>query len=223
MLPTRSALLVGATGLIGTHCLDLLLDDDEYHTVTTLGRRPLGRTHPKLTHHVVDFDALEDHEEVIAGQDVFCCLGTTMKNAGSEAAFRKVDFEYPLAVGHHALANGAEQYLLISSLGASPDARVFYSRVKGQIEQAIVALGYEGTYIFRPSLLLGDRKESRLGEQISELALRVLKPLLIGGLRKYRGIEARAVAGAMIDLAKQQPGGHQIYESDAIQAVFTTT
>lgn len=220
MLATRSALLVGATGLIGTHCLDLLLDDEFYHAIATVGRRPQGRTHAKLTHHVIDFEALEDYRDVLVAQDVFCCLGTTMKKAGSEAAFRRVDYDYPLAIGQRAKANGAEQYLLVSSLGASPDARVFYSRVKGEVEEAIAALGFDGTYIFRPSLLLGDRDEKRLGEQVSEVVLKVVSPLLIGPLRKYRGIEARQVAGAMINVAKQQPGGLHRYESDAIQAMF---
>ena len=115
---TRTALLLGATGLVGGHCLDLLLADAAYDAVVTLGRRPLGRSHPKLTHHVVDFDRLAEAASLIEARDVFCCLGTTMKKAGSKEAFRKVDYEYPVAAARIAAANGAEQYLLISALGA---------------------------------------------------------------------------------------------------------
>ncbi len=215
---TRTALLLGATGLVGGHCLDLLLADAAYEAVVTLGRRPLRRSHPKLTHHVVDFDRLADAASLIEARDVFCCLGTTMKKAGSKEAFRKVDFDYPVAAARIAAANGAEQYLLVSALGAGTRSRFFYNRVKGEVEEAIGAFPFDGVYVLRPSLITGDREEARAGEQVSEWVLKALSFVLRGPLRKYRPIEARTIARAMVAMAKRQPGGVQVIESDQIPA-----
>ena len=215
---TRTALLLGATGLVGGHCLDLLLADATYEAVVTLGRRPLRRSHPKLTHHVVDFDRLADAASLIEAHDVFCCLGTTMKKAGSKEAFRKVDFDYPVATARIAAANGAEQYLLVSALGASARSRFFYNRVKGEVEQAVGAFAFDGVYVLRPSLITGDREEARAGEQVSAWVLKALSFVLRGPLRKYRPIEARTIARAMVAMAKRQPGGVQVIESDQIPA-----
>ncbi len=213
---TRTALLLGATGLVGGHCLDLLLADAAYDAVVTLGRRPLGRSHPQLTHHVVDFDRLTDAASLIEARDVFCCLGTTMKKAGSKEAFRKVDYEYPVAAARIAEANGAEQYLLISALGAGTRSPVFYNRVKGEVEEAICALSFDGVYVLRPSLITGDREDARAGEQASERVLGALSFVLRGPFRKYRPIEARTIARAMVTMAKRQPGGVRVIESDQI-------
>ncbi len=215
---TRTALLLGATGLVGRHCLDLLLADAAYEAVVTLGRRPLRRSHPKLTHHVVDFDRLADAASLIEARDVFCCLGTTMKKAGSKEAFRKVDFDYPVAAARIAAANGAEQYLLVSALGADARSRFFYNRVKGEVEEAIGAFPFDGVYVLRPSLITGDREEARAGEQVSEWVLKALSFVLRGPLRKYRPIEARTIARAMVAMAKGRPGGLRVIESDQIPA-----
>ncbi len=214
----RSALLLGATGLVGGRCLDLLLAGDAYHAVTTLGRRPLERSHPKLTHHVVDFDDLEDYQSRIGAQDVFCCLGTTMKQAGSKEAFRKVDYTYPTAAARLAHASGAEQFLLVSSLGASRSSPFFYSRVKGEAEEAVSAVPFFGVYLIRPSLITGDRDETRTGEAAAEKVLNGLSFLLRGPLRKYRPISARVIAAAMVHLALARPGGVQVCEPERLRA-----
>ena len=216
MKEARTALLLGATGLVGGHCLDQLLADESYAHVTTLGRRPLRRTHPRLAHHVINFDALADYADACAVDDVFCCLGTTIKQAGSQEAFRTVDFIYPFEVARIALAKGAQQYLLVSALGANGSSVFFYNRVKGDTEAAIRALDYEGVYIFRPSLLTGNREEKRRGEQIAEAVLNTFSFALRGPLRSFRPTAARDVAAIMIRVAKQQPGGVQIYEPEAI-------
>jgi uncharacterized protein YbjT (DUF2867 family) len=216
MEKSRTALLLGATGLVGGHCLDQLLADETYTHVTTLGRRPLQQTHARLTHHVIDFDKLADVADVLAADDVFCCLGTTIKQAGSQEAFRTVDFTYPFEVARIALVKGAHQYLLVSALGANSSSVFFYNRVKGETEDAIRALDYEGVYIFRPSLLTGNREEKRRGEQIAEAVLNTFSFALYGPLRSFRPTAARDVAAAMIRVAKQQPGGVQIYEPEAI-------
>lgn len=213
---TRTALLLGATGLVGGHCLDLLLADAAYDAVVTLGRRPSERSHPKRTHHVVDFDRLAEAAALMEARDVFCCLGTTMKKAGSKDAFRRVDYTYPVEAARIAVANGAEQYLLVSAFGANKSSLFFYNRVKGEVEEAISALSFEGVYLFRPSLITGERQEARAGEQASERVLGALSFVLRGPLRKYRPIAARTIARAMVAVAQRQPGGVRIIESDQI-------
>jgi uncharacterized protein YbjT (DUF2867 family) len=215
----RTALLLGATGLVGGYCLNRLLMDEVYGSVATLGRRPLDRTHAKLAHHVVDFDRYETYNTLLKVDDVFCCLGTTMKQAGSKQAFRQVDFEYPVQIARRARAQGAQQYLLVSSVGASVNSPFFYSQVKGEVEQAISALSFSGVYIFRPSLLLGERKEMRGGEHLAEKVMDSLGFVLKGPLRKYRPTPADAVAAAMIATAKAGPGGVQVLEPEEIERV----
>lgn len=215
----RTALLLGATGLVGRACLGLLLADDACAAVTTLGRRPLGRTHPKLTHHVVDFDDLAAHADRFAVDDVFCCLGTTMRQAGSREAFRRVDFGYPVEAARLAAGRGAGQYLLVSSIGADPASAFFYTRMKGEVEAAVAALPFYGVYLFRPSVLTGDRAERRPGERAYEAVMGALSFALRGPLRRYRPIAAATVARALVRVAKEQPGGVRRYESDAIAAL----
>jgi uncharacterized protein YbjT (DUF2867 family) len=216
-MATRTALLLGASGLIGGHCLDLLLADEFYSRVVAPGRRPLARAHAKLTQHAVNFDDLAAHAALLRADDVFCCLGTTIKRAGSQEAFRKVDFTYPAECARLARREGAQQFLLVSSLGANARSAVFYSRVKGEVEAAIAAVGFEAVQIFRPSLLTGERAERRTGEVVAGKFADVFSFAFAGPLRKYRPIAARAVAAAMVNLAKRRPPGVNIYESDRIR------
>ncbi len=220
---SRTALLLGASGLIGGHCLDLLLADEAYAQVTILVRKLMSQTHPKLMQRIVNFDRLSEVSDAFQVQDVFCCLGTTIKTAGSQEAFRQVDFTYPVESARLAMQQGAAQFLLVSSLGADAKSSVFYNRTKGEVERAIAASDLSSVQIFRPSLLLGQRAEVRSGEVIAEKVSRVFSFLLIGPLRKYRPIEARAVAAAMIAIAKQQPPGIHLYESDRIAQIASQT
>jgi uncharacterized protein YbjT (DUF2867 family) len=213
----RNALIAGATGLVGKHLLSMLLNSKDYKKVYVLSRRPLGEEHPKLEEVIIDFDRLPE-QELPAADDVFCCLGTTMKKAGSKEAFRQVDFVYPYELARKAGENGAEQYLLVSAMGANRGSFFFYNRVKGEVEEGISKLsGYKSISIFRPSLLLGEREEKRLGEVIASKLMRFIKPLMIGPLRKYRGIHARTVANGMLKAAQQQQRGVQVYESEEIK------
>jgi uncharacterized protein YbjT (DUF2867 family) len=215
----RTALLAGATGLVGGHCLELLLHDDAYGQVTVLGRRELGTTHRKLVQRVVDFDRLAEFGDIPRVDDVFCCLGTTMRQAGSEEAFRRVDFTYVYELARLASRHRAGQFLLVSALGANRQSRVFYNRVKGEVEEAVRKLPFDGVHIFRPSLLLGDRRESRPGERLAILAGRALGFVFVGPLGRYRPIAARAVAAAMVRIAKEAARGVHVYESDRIRAL----
>lgn len=215
----RKALLLGASGLIGGHCLTLLLQDDAYQEVIAFVRKPLAQTHPKLVQHIVDFDRLSEHAALFQTEDVFCCLGTTIKKAGSQAAFRRVDFTYAYEAAQLAVAQGAKHFLLVSSLGADASSSVFYSRVKGEVEIAVTSLPFAAVSIFQPSLLLGARAEFRLGERIAEPVAKALSFLLLGPLKKYRAIEAHTVAAAMVRVAKAAAKGVMVYESDRIQEI----
>jgi uncharacterized protein YbjT (DUF2867 family) len=210
---------VGATGLTGSSCLELLLDDNEYEKVTVLTRRPLPQAHDKLEQHVVDFDDLNASADQMKANDVFCCLGTTTKKAGSKEAFRKVDLDYPRELAGIAAANGSEQFLVISAPESNPNSMLFYGRVKGEMEQAVSSYPFKGVYIFRPSLLVGERDEFRLAEGLAIKLFTALPFLLAGPLKKLRPIEARAVASAMIIVAKSAPGSKQVFASDQIQAI----
>ena len=215
---SRTALVAGATGLIGNYVLQLLLADDTWARVVTVGRRLTPNTHEKLEQRVLDLGELEAVSDLPHTDDVFCCLGTTIKRAGSQPAFRRVDHAFVVGLGRAGLRAGASQFLLISAIGADPASRVFYSRVKGETENAIGRLHYKSTQIFRPSLLLGKRQEFRIGERIAMRAAPLFSLALIGRLRRYRPIEAETVARAMVNLAREAPLGPNVLEYDAMIA-----
>jgi uncharacterized protein YbjT (DUF2867 family) len=212
------ALVAGASGLVGGHLLHLLLADAAYARVITLARRQLDARHAKLDQRVLDLGALDAVADPPHVDDAFCCIGTTIKKAGSQDAFRRVDYDYVLAFARAAQRAGARQFLLVTALGADSTSRIFYSRVKGEIEHAVRELPFQGIQIFRPSFLMGERAEVRLAERIGVPVARVLAPLLIGPLRRYRPIQAADVARAMLQLAKEAPRGPNVFEYDGIIA-----
>lgn len=212
-----TAIVLGATGLVGGHCLDLLLQEELYAHVLTLGRRVVAREHPRLEQHQVDLGTPESCAHHFGPHtDIYCCLGTTIKRAGSEEAFRRVDYEYPLGLARFAAQWDDTHWLLVSSLGANAQSSVFYPRVKGELEEGIKQLPFAGVHIFRPSLLLGQRPEFRLGERLAEIAAQPLSYLMVGPLRKYRPIAAHTVAQAMLRAAQAGRKGVEILESDKI-------
>lgn len=213
---TKTALLAGASGLVGNELLHILLESPHYDSVKIIGRRHLDIMHPKLEQIVVDFDRLENCRELLVADDVFCCLGTTIKAAGSQQAFRKVDFEYPANLAELAKEQGAQKFLVISALGADSSSKVFYSRTKGQLEDALKKNGFSALHVFQPSLLLGDRKEFRLGEKAAVLLSPLFSPLLIGRLKKYKPISARRVAVAMHHAAQDLSLGAFTHPSNRI-------
>ncbi|WFB06416.1 NAD(P)H-binding protein [Streptomyces sp. LX-29] len=202
----RTALLAGATGLVGGQVLSRLLADPLYERVTVLSRRPLEVSHAKLDVRIVDFAALAE-DDVPAVEDVYITLGTTMKAAGSRQAFRAVDHHHVVTVARLARLAGARRIALCSAIGASPTARAFYLRVKGEAERDVVGLEYASTHIFRPSLLLGARAESRPAERLGVVLAPVFAPLLAGPLRPYRPVRVERLAAAMTrTLATAGPG-----------------
>ena len=215
----RTALLAGATGLVGRELLALLLASESYRAVQVLLRRTSAnvQSDPKLKIHEVDFARLP--ATLPAVDDVFIALGTTIKVAGSRAAFRQVDFDFVVISAQAAKGAGATRLGVVSALGADPKSRIFYSRVKGEMESAIAALSFAGVGFFRPSLLVGDRPEKRLGETLGIAFADALSFALLGPLRKYRPIAAVAVARAMVAAARGGLTGRRVYESDEIQTL----
>jgi uncharacterized protein YbjT (DUF2867 family) len=199
-----AALLAGATGLVGREILAGLLADHSVAAVHTLGRRELELRHPKLTQHLVDFKALPELPRL---DEAFIALGTTIKAAGSREAFRAVDFDAVVAVARAAKAAGAKRLGLVSAIGADPDSRVFYNRVKGEVEQALSALGFEALVIARPSFLVGDREAlgqpARRAEAVALKLSRLLAPLIPD---QYRSIDARRVARALRETVRTAEG-----------------
>lgn len=217
-MTTRKALIVGATGLVGGFCLQALLDDPNYSEVIALVRKPLLKTHRKLKTIITTFENLGPEISNIQVNDVYCCLGSTIKKAGSQEAFKRVDHTLVVTVAELTKKQGAEQFLVISAIGADKDSKVFYNRVKGEMESDLQKLSYPCLRIIRPSLLLGPREEFRLGEKIAVLLTPLLKPILLGSLKKYRPIEAEKVAQFMVKVACEEPiAGVHIYESNLIE------
>jgi uncharacterized protein YbjT (DUF2867 family) len=214
----RTALIAGGSGLVGGFLLRQLLNTPEYDRVIAIGRRPPGLSHPRLVQVTAEFNALDKVTADLRCQDAFCCLGTTIKKAGSREAFRAVDHAAVLAFAWTARRNGAERLFVVSSLGANSGSQFFYNRVKGETEEALEVLDFGTLGIFRPSLLLGPRAESRLGERVGAAVMWLADPLLLGSLRKYRAVEAEVVARAMVRCSFGRPGqGVLIFRSDEIQ------
>lgn len=207
----RTALVAGATGVVGMALLTRLLADARYGSVKVLTRRPLKLTHRKLLVLSLPDADLAKLGSALAADDVFCCLGTTLKKAGSQAAFERIDFHLVLELARAALAHGAQQFLVVSAAGSSLKSPSFYSRVKARMEQAVQLLGYPTTHILRPSLLLAQREESRPGEWLSQKLAPLLNPLLGGSLAIYRAVPAETVAAAMLTLALRHLSGTHIH------------
>ncbi|MBN2981309.1 oxidoreductase [Cohnella algarum] len=214
----KSAVVAGATGLVGARLVARLLADPRYGSVLAVTRRPLGVAHPKLTEAVAEWDRLE--EEPVPwpdGGDWFCALGTTIKRAKTQAAFYVVDHDYPLKFGRAAAAAGADALLAVTAMGADERSRIFYSKVKGETERDLGKLGLKSLHLFRPSLLLGDRDEKRAGESFASVVMTATAPLFAGPLRKYRAVQADAVAAAMIAAAASaRSEGTFVYANDRI-------
>lgn len=197
----KTALILGYTGLVGGHCLRQLLDSPFYSQVVAIGRRSSGLSHPKLVERIIDFERLYNFASAFSGDDLFYCMGSTIKKAGSQKAFRKIDFEYPLEIAKLAYAQGVKKWLMVSSVGASEHSSSFYLRTKGEIEVAVSKVGFKEIYFCRPSFLLGDREEHRPLEKVFIPLFKAFTPLMVGGLRQYRPVEAADVARQMISHA----------------------
>lgn len=213
--------LIGASGLVGHELLLILSHLEQISRVKAVSRSPLGRLHGngKAENLLLDFNKMEDHAEALKASVFVCCLGTTIAKAGSQEAFKQVDYEYVMKFARIAEKCGAQKFLVISAMGANAQSSVFYNRVKGEMERDLRAFKIPQIEIFRPSLILGERKEHRKGEAIAQRLSPFINPLLIGPLRKYRAIEATDIAKAMAIAVLNFNKGLFIYESDEIQNI----
>ena len=205
-MPT--AIIAGASGLTGSALMELLLENNAYDRVKILVRRPLEIDHPSLEQIVYDYEHPDN--SFIRADHVYCCLGTTMKKAGSRDAFFRVDHDYPLQIARAAHQNGAGKFALMSAVGANPRSVFFYNRVKGQVEEELKEIPFEAIYLFRPSMLLGKRKESRFGEALGKAIMKPLSFLLPGNMKP---IHVRQVAACMLDKMRGEEKGIHIVQS----------
>lgn len=213
----RNALIAGATGLVGSSLLHQLLADNQYEKVVIITRKSIELKHVKLIQKLIDFNLIESLNLEFQVDDVFCALGTTIKTAGSQDAFYKVDYTYVVNLGKWCETNGVKRFLVVSAMGANAKSGIFYNRVKGEMEAVVSQLNIPQKQIFRPSLLMGNRTEKRRGEKIAQAVMGGLGFLFVGPFLKYKGIHADVVAGSMIKAAKQDLTGFKIYESGEMQ------
>lgn len=214
----KSALIIGATGLIGRSLVFELLKSKEYAKVTVFVRRDMVIKHEKLNQVQLDFDQLKDYKNEMQADEVFCCMGSTRAKTPDLETYRHIDFEIPLETAQITKELGAKKFILVSSMGANKNSSIFYSRLKGELEEAIKEVGFNHFIILRPSLLLGARNESRPMETISQYLMRVLNPLFIGPLLKYKAIPATTVSKAMVAAASNKNNTEKVslIENNAI-------
>ncbi|MNK38593.1 Aspartate-semialdehyde dehydrogenase [compost metagenome] len=210
---------VGASGLVGHELLLLLAHIEHVSAIKAVSRSPMGKLPPRVDNIVMNLDYLQDHAEALKADVFICCLGSTIKKAGSQAAFRKVDYDYVVQFGKIAEKAKAKKLLVISAMGADSDSKIFYNKVKGQMEEALYDLDIPQIELFRPSLILGERKEQRRGEDFAKKLSPLLNTFMIGPLKKYRPIQAETIAKAMAVAALNFHEGRYVYESDEIQNI----
>ncbi len=216
-MPKNVAVVAGSTGLIGKYLLNVLLEDAFYDHIVALTRRPLGIDAPKLEQRLVDYDQLKG-SDLAGATHLFCCLGTTMKTAGSREAFRRVDFEYCERFARLGREAGAARLMLVSSAGANPQGSSFYLKTKGQTEEAVSTLGFEALHIFRPGVLMGQRDEERAGERMAGRISRAFEFLMIGSLSKYRPMPAGVLSASMAAAGERgEQGKHIHYYRDIVK------
>lgn len=215
-LMTKKAIVVGASGLIGSNLLSILLSHPDYSEVLIIARKKTKSTNLKLKQIVTDLDHLNEHAAEITGAVIFCCIGTTKSQTPDENEYRKIDHDYPVKLAEIALKNGIEQFHLISAIGANEASSNFYLKTKGETERDVTAVGLPATFIYQPSVLVGRTVKQRLGEEIAVVVLKVIGPLLFGRFKKYRAIKAGDVAKAMFNQSLKNKTGVFIYTSDKI-------
>jgi uncharacterized protein YbjT (DUF2867 family) len=206
----QTAVILGATGLVGSHLLKQLLNDDAFTAIRVLVRKPISTQHPKLQVQVVDFNNYEDYKTKLGnGNSIFCCIGTTNTNVkGNKSEYRKIDFDIPVNAARFGKEAGFEHYFIVTALGANSNSRIFYNRLKGEVEEVISTFGLPGLHIFRPSFILGSRKEQRPGESFFKRLFKAISFLLPSQLKP---IEASSIAAAMIAAYKSGKRGMNLY------------
>lgn len=212
----KTALIVGATGLVGKQIINSLITDDRYDKILVLSRRELRMGHPKIFTKLINFDQLEELTLDEKVDECYCALGTTQKKSGKEG-LQKVDYEYVLKTAQLCVRKKISKFAVVSSQGANYNSSFFYMRTKGQMEEAVKKVGIESVYIVRPSLITGDREEFRFAEELAYYTMKVINPLLNGKAKKYRSVAGTQIARCMVDLLQNPEKGNFTIESDVIQ------
>jgi len=213
------AIIAGASGLIGSNLVKILLEAPQYSEVLVIARKEMPIQHKKLVQLVINFDELDKHAEAINGHAVFSCLGTTKNQTPDEQQYRKIDHDYPLQLAQLAKQNGVEQFHVVSSIGANKNASTFYLKLKGELEDELQKLGLKTLHIYQPSMLMGERDRNQWAEKLATGLFKFIDPLLVGGLKKYRSIKGITVAHAMFKKSLESATGTFIYTSDKIHTI----
>lgn len=212
----KTALILGATGLTGSLLLEKLITDIRYDTIRLITRKSLNNNSPKVEEHVGDLLDLEQFKDYFSVDEIYCCIGTTASKTKDKRIYRAIDFGIPVSAASLAKKNGVSKFLVVSAMGANAKSSIFYNKTKGEMEKAVLNINIDTTYILRPSLITGDRKENRTGEKIGVTIFKLINPLMVGPFRKYKSIEANTISQAMINLANSNAEG-TILQSDDIQ------
>ncbi len=197
----KTAIILGATGLTGGILLQQLLKDPRYEKIKVFSRSKVAVKNNKIEENLTDLLKIEDQRENFKGDEVFCCIGTTKNKTPDEDTYKRIDYGIPVAAAKLAKEIGISTFIVISALGASKDSKIFYNRIKGEMERDVIAQNINSTYIFQPSLISGDREEKRSFEKLAKTIMTVINPLMIGPLKKYRSIHPETIAKAMIKVA----------------------
>ena len=199
----KTAIILGATGLTGGMLLQQLLEDDRYGKIKLFSRNSVEKKHPKIEEHLIDLFKLEEYKDKFTADEVFCCVGTTKKKTPDHNTYTKIDRGIPVTAARLCKANNIDTFLVVSALGANPKSRVFYNRIKGKMEKEVLEQEIKNTYILQPSLITGERKESRSFEKVGKVMLNFINPFFLGTLRKYKSISAESIARAMVAIANK--------------------
>ena len=213
---TKSAIILGATGLTGSYVLDELLNNPEYTKVIVFSRRPLEIENEKLQVFECDVLNLEEQKDYFKADEVYVCIGTTNNKTPNKKLYRDIDFGIPVTAAQLCRENRIDNIAVMSSLGANSKSSVFYTKTKGEMEESVLEMEIHNTYILRPAMIMGPRKERRLGETLGKMLTFIINPLLQGSLKKYKGIHAETIAKAMINLCNEKSDLKEIIESDKI-------
>jgi uncharacterized protein YbjT (DUF2867 family) len=220
-MKSKSALVLGASGLVGHDLTKILIDSSEYNEITLLLRKKLDIDNKKIHQEIVDFDNLDKYHSLFNVDSVFCCLGTTIKIAKTKENFMKVDLEYPVAGAQITKQEGKGRFFVISAMGADEKSKIFYNSVKGILERKLKELNLNSLHIFRPSILMGDRKEFRLGESITLALCKALPFVFIGALKKYKPTKITDLALAMYKASLSDNKGTCVHEPEEIYKLAT--
>ncbi len=214
----KTAIILGATGLTGNILLNKLIGDNRYRNIKIFSRSPLRLENSKATEILCDLMDVDSYKDNFYGDEVFCCIGTTTKKTPDKELYKKIDYGIPVGAAKLCKQNGIDTFVVMSSLGAGVKSKVFYSRTKGEMEDVVLGQNIKNTYILRPSMIGGGRNDFRIAEKIGSILMKVLNPLFVGSMRKYRVINAETIANAMVEIANNRID-KQIILSDKIQEI----